>query len=277
MTEPRYIPWDQFVVKYLEEAAPGRARVTAAVSRAGSIRLPDRLQAAATRVPTARDRPFRVVAEFEMTITEHSAAARLVAGGPRRDLAASQVVSVAPMGLPGPADILLTCRMVGPPTNPIDRIARLVAVPQQFGAFPIGTWGMAPDPTNPTVPSGDIISATDRVLLRAVAEIPGTRPGDTLPPAIPTVRSKRARRFLPFVVENDARRAEVTTAIGRLAEFIPDATTSAERFDAAIGLLAGAADAAQQTSQRGGANARRCRCSGRSAKAWAACSGRSVR
>jgi hypothetical protein len=240
VTEPRYIPWDAFVVKYLEEAAPGRARVTTAVSGAGSVPPSGSSTSGGDKSPDGTpDRPFRVVAEFEMTITSTAPLRGLVAGGPRRDLAASRVVSVAPMGLPGPADILLTCRMVGPPSDAIDRIARLEAVPQQFGAFPIGTWGLAPDPTHPTVPSGDVISATDRVLLRAVAEIPGTRPGEAVPPAIPYRQVETgARRFLPFVVENSARRAEVAAAIGRLAGFIPDATTATERFDAAITLLA---------------------------------------
>lgn len=225
-------------MKYLEEAAPGRARVATAVSGAGSIPPSGSSTSGGDKSPDGTpDRPFRVVAEFEMTITSTAPLRGLVTGGPRRDLAASRVVSVAPMGLPGPADILLTCRMVGPPSNPIDRINRLEAVPQQFGAFPIGTWGLAPDPTHPTVPSGDVIAATDRVILRAVAEIPGTRPG--VPPAIPYRQVETgARRFLPFVVENDARRAEVVTATEQLAGFIPDATTAAERIGAAITLLA---------------------------------------
>ena len=234
VTEPRYIPWDAFVVKYLEEAAPGRARVATCVPGAGSIPPAGAAATGGDKSPDGTpDRPFRVVAEFELTITSTVPLRGLVAGRPRQDLAASSVVSVAPMGLPGPADILLTCRMVGPPSNAIDRIGRLVAVPQQLGAFPIGTWGMAPDATNRTVPSGDVISATDRVILRAAAEIPP--PG----PAIPYRQVETgARRFLPFVIENDERREEVLTATQRLAGFIPNATTAPEQFDAAIALLA---------------------------------------
>ena len=239
VTEPRYIPWDAFVQKYLEEAAPGRARVLTAVSGAGSIPPSGSSADGGDKSPDGTpDRPFRVVAEFEMTITSTAPLRALVAGGPRRDLAASRVVSVAPMGLQTAADILLTCRMVGPPSNAIDRIARLVAVPQQLGAFPIGTWGVAPDATNPTIPSGDVISATDRVILRAVAEIPGTRPGEPVPPAIPYRQVETGvRRFLPFVVENDARRAAVQTATQQLAEFVPNATTAPARFEAAATLL----------------------------------------
>ena len=233
-TAPRYIPWDAFVRKYLEEAAPGRARVLAAVAGTGSI-PPSGSSATggATSPDGTPDRPFRVVAEFEMTVTSTAPLRSLVAGGPSRDLAASAVVSVAPMGERNPADIRLTLRMVGPPTAAVDRIARLEVVPQQLGAFPVGTWGVAPDATNPTVPRGDVISATDRVLIRAVADIP---------PGGPAIRYRQVetgkRRLLPFVTEDDARRARVLQSTAGLATFIPAAANNQARLAAAAILLA---------------------------------------
>jgi len=241
-TEPRYIAWDAFVRKYLEEAAPGRARVLAAVAGAGAVPPAGSSATGGADAPDGTPaRPFRVVAEFELTVTSTAPLRALVAGGPRRELAASTVVSVAPMGQATPADILLTLRMVGPASGgAADRIARLQAVPQQLGAFPIGTWGVAPDLTRPRVPAGDVISATDRVLLRAVAEIPGTRPGDPVPPAIPYRQVETgARRILPFVTETGPRRALVLTAVQELAALVPTAAGGAARMTAAAVLLAG--------------------------------------
>ncbi|MGH9285740.1 MAG: DUF6603 domain-containing protein, partial [Acidimicrobiales bacterium] len=189
-SEPRYLNWDAFVRKYLEESpnrVDGRvaARVLAAVTGSGAVPPSGSSSDGGDRSPDGTtDRPFRVLAEFELTVTSTVPLRGLVAGAPRRNLAASRVVSVAPMGLPAPADVLLTLTMVGPPSASIERIDRLAAVPQQLGAFPVGTWGVAQDLSNPTVPAGDVISGTDRVVLRAEAEIP-TRPDGLRPPEIP--------------------------------------------------------------------------------------------
>jgi len=236
---PREIPWDAFVRKYLEEAAPGRARVLAASTGNGSIPPSGSSASGGTQSPDGTpDRPFRVLAEFEMTITSTAPVRKLDAGSGVGDLAASAVVSVAPMNLPGPADMKLALHMRGPASG-VDRIARLTAVPQRFGAFPIGVWGMAQDATNPTVPSGDVIAATDRVLLRAVAEIPGTRPGDPVPPAIPYRQVETtARRILPFVTETPARRATDLAASTQLATLIPAAANADARLSVASTLLA---------------------------------------
>jgi hypothetical protein len=172
-----------------------------------------------------------------MTMTSTAPLRRLVAGVRQLNLAASSVVSVAPMGKRDPANILLTLRVIGPPSDAADRIDRLDVIPQQFGSFPIGTWGIAPDATNPKVPSGDIISATDRVLLRAEAEIPSTA-GGVPPPEIPYRQVETSdRRLLPFVTENDARRNDVIQATNALAFFIPAAADGAARIAAAATLL----------------------------------------
>ncbi|KPV48195.1 hypothetical protein SE17_39375, partial [Kouleothrix aurantiaca] len=98
-SDPPYIAWDAFVRKYLEEAAPGRARVLTAVTGAGAIPpAGSSTTGGATTPDGTSDRPFRVLAEFELTITSTAPLRELLAGGAVRDLAASHVVSVAPMG-----------------------------------------------------------------------------------------------------------------------------------------------------------------------------------
>ena len=231
--EPRPIPWDAFVRKYLEEAAPGRARVLAAAGGKGSIPPSGSSTTGGAQSPDGTpDRPFRVVPEFEMTITSTAPLRSLVDGRSTRTLAASAVVSVAPMGETTAKDIRLTLHMVGPPSASSDRIARLEVVPQQLGAFPVGVWGIAQDASHPVVPSGDVISATDRVIVRAIAEIP---------PGGPFIRYRQvetgARRLLPFVTEDDARRAAVVASTTALAGFIPDAANGQERLTAAATLL----------------------------------------
>jgi hypothetical protein len=237
---PREIPWDAFVRKYLEEAAPGRARILAAATGDGAIPPSGSSASGGAQSPDGTpDRPFRVLAEFEMTVTSTAPLRKLDAGSGESTLAASAVISVAPMRLAGAADVKLALHMLGPASEPLDRIARLQAVPQQLGAFPIGTWGVAQDPSNPTVPSGDVIAATDRVMLRAVAEIPGTRPGDPVPPAIPYRQVETgARRILPFVTETASQRAATLAATVQLAALVPPAANAPARLSVASTLLA---------------------------------------
>ncbi|CCK31826.1 hypothetical protein BN159_7447 [Streptomyces davaonensis JCM 4913] len=231
---PRPLAWDDFVAKYLEQAAPGVARVLAVVPGAGAVPPAGSSGSAGAKSPDGTvDRPFRVVAEFELTVTSTVPLRRLVAGGPARDLPADRVVSVAPMALPGPADPALTLRLVGPPTGAVDRIGRLTATAQRLGAFPVGAWGAAQDLSRPTVPEGEVVSATDRVLLRAFAQVPAGGP------AIEYRQVETGpRRLNPLIVEDDDRRLQVLREVADLAALKPVAAGPQARLDAAAGLLA---------------------------------------
>ena len=63
------LAWPAFVTKYLEEAAPGRARAITAITGRGS--LPP-ATGGSTSTPTpdgTPEHPFEVYAEFEITVT----------------------------------------------------------------------------------------------------------------------------------------------------------------------------------------------------------------
>ena len=213
-TTPPPLTWAQFVPKYLEEASPGVARALAAITGAGTVPPAGGSTSGGDTSPDGQpDRPFRVVAEFTATVTSTIPVTRLVTGLSTRTLSTSRTVSVAPMGEDGDATPTVTLRLRhrivtgsgagGPDTTDLDQITALTSTPKQDGSYPVGAWGEAQDLANPKVPAGDVIAATDRVELVASAVIPGTGPGETLPPAIPyrqvEIGKRRVNPLLPSI------------------------------------------------------------------------------
>lgn len=236
--EPPPLTWAQFVPKYLEEASPGVARALAAVTGAGTVPPAGGGTSGGAASPDGQpDRPFRVVAEFTATVTSTVPITRLVTGASTRTLAASRTVSVAPMGADGDATPTVTLRLRprllsgagagGPDTGALDQVTALVSTPLQDGAYPVGAWGEAQDLANPKVPAGDIIVATDRVELVALADIPGTRPGDTPPPAIPYRQVETgARRVNPLLPSIEAAATgDIVASAGALHDTLDDVRT----------------------------------------------------
>jgi hypothetical protein len=216
-TAPAPIEWQAFVAKYLEEASPGVARSLAAITGAGTVPPAGGATSGGDQSPDGQpDRPFKVVAEFTATVTSTIPIRKLVTGGSTRTLSTSRTVSVAPMGEDGDADPTVTLRLRhrklsgsgagGPDTSDLDQITALISTPKSDGAYPVGAWGEAQDLANPKVPAGDIISATDRVELVAIAIIPGTGEGETPPPAIPyrqvEVGGRRINPLLPSIEDD---------------------------------------------------------------------------
>jgi hypothetical protein len=204
-TAPPPLLWEEFVPKYLEEAATGIARALAAITGAGTVPPAGSGSSGGDQAPDGQpDRPFRVVAEFTATVTSTIPITRLVTDGATRTLATSQIVSVAPMGEGGDATPTVTLRLRhrlltgsgagGPNTSDVDQITALANEPKPDGAYPVGAWGVAQDLANPQVPAGDVITATDRVELEASAVIPGTGPGEQPPPAIPYRQVETGKR-----------------------------------------------------------------------------------
>jgi large repetitive protein len=232
-TAPAPIEWDAFVSKYLEEASPGVARSLAAITGAGTVPPAGGATSGGDQSPDGQpDRPFRVVAEFTATVTSTIPITKLVTGGSTRTLATSRTVSVAPMGEDGDATPTVTLRLRhrklsgsgagGPDTADLDQITALISTPKSDGAYPVGAWGEAQDLADPKVPAGDVITATDRVELVALAAIPGTGAGETLPPAIPyrqvEVGGRRVNPLLPSI--EDATVDNVVAAAAALHETI---------------------------------------------------------
>ena len=232
---PPPLTWAQFVPKYLEEASSGVARALAAITGAGTVPPAGGASSGGDVSPDGQpDRPFRVVAEFTATVTSTVPITRLVTGPTTRNLATSRTVSVAPMGEDGDATPTVTLRLRprrltgtgagGPDTGALDQVTALVSTPLEDGAYPVGAWGEAQDLANPKVPAGDIIVATDRVELVALAVIPGTRPGETPPPAIPyhqvETGARRVNPLLPSI--EDAAIGGIVASASALHDTLDD-------------------------------------------------------
>lgn len=204
--EPPPLTWRAFVTKYLEEAAPGRARALSAITGSGTVPPAGGTTSGGDTSPDGQpDRPFRVVAEFVATVTSTIPLRELSRAGTTRDLATSHTVSVAPMGPGGTAKPRVTLKLRrrvtgqvpgagGPDTAAPDRIAALKVTPKREGAFPIGAWGPAQDASDPKLPAGDVLAASDRIEIEASAVIP---PGS---PPIPYRQVETGRRrVLPLL------------------------------------------------------------------------------
>lgn len=186
--DPPPLTWPAFVTKYLEEAAPGRARALSAITGAGTVPPAGGAATGGDTSPDGQpDRPFRVVAEFTATITSTIPLRELSTAGATTTLPASHTVSVAPMGASGTATPRTTVSIRRRVTGPVpgaggpdatapDRIAALRVRTRRDGAFPIGAWGAAQDLSDPKVPAGDVLAATDRIEIEATAVIPAGGP-----------------------------------------------------------------------------------------------------
>jgi hypothetical protein len=209
--DPPPLTWPAFVAKYLEEAAPGRARALSAITGAGTVPPAGGAATGGDTSPDGQpDRPFRVVAEFTATITSTIPLRELATAGATTDLPASHTVSVAPMGASGTARPRATVKIRRRVTGPVpgaggpdasapDRIGALRVRTRRDGAFPIGAWGAAQDLSDRKLPAGDVLAATDRIEIEATAVIPP--PGPLIP--YRQVETGR-RRVLPLLATGTA-------------------------------------------------------------------------
>jgi len=234
-SEPKAIDWPTFVGKYLEAAGPQSAHVLAAIPGKGAVPPSGSATTGGAKSPDGSDaQPFRVVPEFELTVTSTAPVRELVIGGGHTDLPTVPEVSAAPMRAAARPTVTLT--FVGPAHDtPIDRADKLAAEAQKGGAFAIGTWGPAQDLDDKTVPSGDVLAAVDRVVLRTVVVIgEGTGPIEYRQVEVDPYHR---RRPLPFVTEGAAaRRQALGRGARRLAETVP-ALDGRTTLDVAATLL----------------------------------------
>jgi hypothetical protein len=231
-SQKQYIPWDQFVRKYLEEASPGVARVLTAIPGKGA--LPSGTNAGGTEKGTAdgsADKPFEVIGEFEITITTTVPTQTLnIGGGADTDHPSSGVIGVAPVGV-GAAHTRLVLTLKDSANS--EHLGALTADVSEGGSFPIGVWGPPQPDDDRKIPSGDVIQAVDSVRFSAVASLRGTLPGEVKYNQVET----GARKPLPFV-SIELARASFLAAAHDLANLLPAAVGGPATFTAAKPWLA---------------------------------------
>ena len=228
------LAWDAFVRKYLEEAAPARARAVAAIAGKGAV-TPGTGPGGATDTGTADGtaaKPFEVYAECEITLTSTVPLARIDLGGRIIARTPSEALSLAPMRLEG-VDTVLRVDLLRK-SDGASFTAGLKPREHISPSFPYGVWGPPQDPGKPKVPEGKVITALDGLTLVSEATIPpGTAPIDyrRVETAIATTNHPRTRHPLPFVSEARERAARLAQA-RTLAQALPG--TAVQNDDRAV-------------------------------------------
>ena len=206
--EKQRFPWDDFVRKYLEEAAPGVARVVTVDPGQGERCRPGRGRAATTETGTAdgsAEKPFEVLPEFEITVTTTVPCRKVLDRRHRTTHTPSQAARPRADGDRGRGD--------APRAAPARRRGKdwlagviehgdLIREVRNTGAFPVGVWGPPQPEDDRKVPKGDVIKAVEGVRFEARAELEDSLPKpvhyNQLDPPGP-------RKPLPFVsIEADA-------------------------------------------------------------------------
>jgi hypothetical protein len=218
------LPWADFVRKYLEEAAPGVARVLTAVPGKGSL-PPGTGAGGATDTGTAdgsAEKPFTVFAEFEIMVTSTIPTSAINLGAAPLAITPSSGLGLAPMNI---ANAGTAISLTLGDSQGVDHTAGLSSAVHHGPAFPIGVWGLPQPNDDRKVPSGDVIDAIDGVLLSAVAVIPAG-----LPPIDYRHRVEAGVRLpLPFVHESSERPQFMTDAT-QVAALLPASPTVDQVF-----------------------------------------------
>jgi hypothetical protein len=218
---PNYISWDAFVPKYLEEAAPGVARVLAAIAGKGAL-PPGTGPGGATDTAVAdgsAERPFEVLSEFELTVTS-TVPTELIRADVTHDREPSRVLGLAPLGksnLVSELDLALFDQLGQ------DHIGKLESVLLDDGSFPVGAWGAPQDSDDKKVPKGDVINAMQSLRLVAEANPFGTLPAEI---AYYQVEAPGPRKPLPFLPAR-VHRVVLREEAARVSALLPAAETSA--------------------------------------------------
>jgi hypothetical protein len=188
-----FITWEQFVTKYLEEAAPGVARVLSAIPGKGS--LPPGTNGGATETGTAdgsADKPFEVYSEFEINVVTTVPTQFVTVGGNAQQFLPSSTIGIAPVNV-NAANSTLEVKLLDSANH--DRLAGLLRDVNTTGSFPIGVWGPPQPDDDRKIPTGDVVNAVDRVRFEAVASLQGTLPTPVKYNQVET----GTRKPLPFV------------------------------------------------------------------------------
>ncbi|MGM7669051.1 DUF6603 domain-containing protein [Microbacterium sp. A93] len=253
---PKPLDWPTFLEKYLEDAGSNTARALSIITGKGTIPPAGGAADGGAASPDGQpDRPFRVVAEFQVTLTStvpitwYRGAPLKTAQGPVTSSGALALPGILPMAVaPMRKGQVLTCLTLRArarsasggidESDPNDYLELPgVTGAHATGDFPIGVWGPLPD--EETVPQGDLLKAPNTISIDVEAVIAMT----PLPPAIKyrQVRTGR-RRVLPLLPSVAALQR---TAMQQAAALTSDAVQAlraasggADDTTIAMGLLA---------------------------------------
>ncbi len=228
-----YLPWDQFVRKYLEESAPGVARVLSAIPGKGAL-PPGTGPGGATDTGTAdgsAEKPFAVLSEFELTVTTLVPTQKVKIAASETSHPPSSKIGVAPAGISdGNTRLVLSLFDAGN----VDRLGALTPDISLGGRFPVGVWGPPQPDDDRKVPAGDVIQAVDGVRFEAVALLQGTLPGQV---KYNQVFAPGPRKPLPFI-NIQQNRAPYLAAANDVSKILPPGVGAAAAFAAAKPWLA---------------------------------------
>jgi hypothetical protein len=233
-SQKQFLPWDQFVRKYLEEAVPGVARVLTAIPGKGAL-PPGTGPGGATETGTADGspaKPFEVFSEFEITVTSTVPSQRVLIGATESNHLPSKALGIAPVGIPA-ANSRLVLHLTNDASH-ADVIGTMRAAVSDKGGFPAGVWGPPQPDDDRKVPAGELITAVDGVHFEAVATLAGALPQ---PIKYNLVEAPGPRKPLPFPSIQASRPAFVNDAQA-VTNLLPFADNAAATYSAAAPWLA---------------------------------------
>lgn len=167
---PNYIDWNEFVPKYLEESALGRATALSSLTGKGSV--PPGVGAGGGAEKGTADgsaaHPFEVMSEFEMSITTTIPTNRLKVGtAPDQTFNTSLSLGLPPLN----ADLsisrmVLSLKKKGTTADLInslhgDGVEKVTVTARNTGFFPAAVWGPKQDANDKKIPEGEVISAVE--------------------------------------------------------------------------------------------------------------------
>jgi large repetitive protein len=231
-SEKVFLTWEDFVRKYLEEAAPGVARVLTAIPGKGSL-PPGTKAGGTTETGTADgsvDKPFEVFSEFEITVTTLVPTQFLAIGpGAPSEFPPSMTIGVAPVNVSA-ANSVLTMKLLDAAST--DFLPTLIADVNTGGSFPMGVWGPPQPEDDRKVPAGEVLNAVDSVRFEAVAKFEGTLPKPVKYNQVET----GTRKPLPFVTAKAFRPSFLASA-DNLSGLLPTANDAPSTFAVAMPWL----------------------------------------
>lgn len=202
-TSTQHLSWPEFTTKYL---TAGGASTLSGMPQLGQLTGTPTTPAGTTPTGDA-DKPWKLVAEWSLSVTTTAAATQLQLPATALSYSLSEAPGIASMAIDSLTSTL-TVTMTGsaggdvspPILGPDDPGEGLHVVPVT-APLPKGVW--SPNPNDASIPSGDTITAGTGFVLQATATVEGETP----PIANNQIEPPQGRKPLPFLEETAARPA----------------------------------------------------------------------